>query len=166
MASRFSKVKDFVLGSAGVDEPDDFAPDIDTADEVTDIVDYAATRPSSRNTKAAAPVAQVASLDERRRPVAVPSASPIEIKRSDPRSYAEAVTIGESFREGLPVVLNMTLTDESQAIKLIDFCAGMAFASGGTLEKITSRVFLLCPPACKFTETDKAELAGQHYLHG
>lgn len=166
--NKLSKLRSFVFGSSVIDEPDDFSSDADfdsdSDDEVTDVVDYGTAR---RGPVHGVPSgSSVTSLDERRRPMAVPSASPSEIVHIRPKTYAEATTIGRSFAEGLPVILNMGLTDESQAIKLIDFCSGMAFVTGGTLEKITSRVFLLTPENMKFTEADKTDLAGQQYLRG
>ncbi len=165
MADRFSKMKAFVFGPSAADDEDDFSSEYEvnepTADEeITDAIAYAPEPRRAQDT------ATVTSLDQRRRMAAVqPSASLSEIVHVKARSFADAVQVGESFREALPVILNLTVTDEAQAMKLIDFCSGMAFVTGGTLEKITTRVFLLTPKSVKFTEADKSEMLGQQYLH-
>jgi len=62
-----------------------------------------------------------------------------------PRTYNEAKTIGEAFREGTPVIMNLTDMDDSDAKRLVDFAAGLVFGLHGAIERVTSRVFLLSP---------------------
>jgi len=44
-----------------------------------------------------------------------------------PRTYNEARTIGEHFREGTPVIMNLTEMDDGDAKRLVDFAAGANF---------------------------------------
>ncbi|MFW0120836.1 cell division protein SepF [Rothia sp. CCM 9419] len=62
-----------------------------------------------------------------------------------PRSYNDAKTIGETYRSNIPVIMNVTEMTESDAKRLIDFCAGLTFALEGSLERVTEKVFLLTP---------------------
>ena len=62
-----------------------------------------------------------------------------------PRTYNEARTIGEHFREGMPVIMNLSEMDDNDAKRLVDFAAGLVFAVRGTIERVTNRVFLLSP---------------------
>ena len=62
-----------------------------------------------------------------------------------PRTYNEAKTIGEHFREGVPVIMNLSEMDDDDAKRLVDFSAGLVFATRGTIERVTSKVFLLSP---------------------
>ncbi|MFW0155207.1 cell division protein SepF [Rothia sp. P6271] len=62
-----------------------------------------------------------------------------------PRSYNDAKTIGETYRSNIPVIMNVTEMTESDAKRLIDFCAGLTFALQGNLERVTEKVFLLTP---------------------
>ncbi|MFK5583944.1 MULTISPECIES: cell division protein SepF [unclassified Serinicoccus] len=62
-----------------------------------------------------------------------------------PRTYNEAKTIGEAFRGGIPVIMNLTDMDDSDAKRLVDFAAGLAFGLHGSIERVTSKVFLLSP---------------------
>ena len=62
-----------------------------------------------------------------------------------PRTYNEARTIGEHFREGVPVIMNLTEMDDADAKRLVDFAAGLVFGLHGAIERVTSKVFLLSP---------------------
>jgi cell division inhibitor SepF len=62
-----------------------------------------------------------------------------------PRTYNEAKNIGESFREGVPVIMNLTDMDDADAKRLVDFAAGLVFGLHGSIERVTSKVFLLSP---------------------
>jgi cell division inhibitor SepF len=62
-----------------------------------------------------------------------------------PRFYNEARTIGEHFRLGNPVIINLTDMDESEHKRLVDFASGLAFGLHGTIERVTKKVFLLSP---------------------
>lgn len=62
-----------------------------------------------------------------------------------PRTYNEAKAIGESFRDGVPVIMNLSDMDDGDAKRLVDFAAGLVFGLHGTIERVTSKVFLLSP---------------------
>lgn len=78
---------------------------------------------------------------------AVPSAEP-ELSRIvtlHPSTYNEAREIGEAFRAGIPVILNLTGMSEPDAKRMVDFSAGLVFGLHGRIERVTNRVFLLSP---------------------
>ena len=62
-----------------------------------------------------------------------------------PRTYNEAKTIGEHFREGVPVIMNLSDMNDADAKRLVDFGAGLVFGLRGSIERVTSKVFLLSP---------------------
>jgi cell division inhibitor SepF len=62
-----------------------------------------------------------------------------------PSSYNDARAIGEHYREGVPVIMNLSDMDERDAKRLVDFAAGLTFGLRGSLDKVTNRVFLLSP---------------------
>ncbi|GAC1525146.1 MAG: hypothetical protein NVS3B1_13660 [Marmoricola sp.] len=63
-----------------------------------------------------------------------------------PRTYNEARVIGENFRDGVPVIMNLTEMSDSDAKRLVDFAAGLVFSVRGSIDRVTQRVFLLTPP--------------------
>jgi cell division inhibitor SepF len=76
-----------------------------------------------------------------------------------PRTYNEARTIGEHFREGTPVIMNLTEMDDADAKRLVDFAAGLSFGLRGSIERVTNKVFLLSPQNVHVTAEDKARIA-------
>ena len=75
-----------------------------------------------------------------------------------PRTYNEARTVGENFREGIPVIMNLSEMDDADAKRLVDFAAGLVFATRGTIERVTAKVFLLSPPNVTVAAEDKQRL--------
>ena len=82
-----------------------------------------------------------------------------QITTLHPTTYNEARTIGEHFRDSVPVIMNLTEMDEADAKRLVDFAAGLAFGLRGTIERVTNRVFLLSPANVQVTAEDKAKIA-------
>ena len=76
-------------------------------------------------------------------PVAAPDLR--RIVTVHPSTYNEARVIGESFRDGVPVIVNLTNMSESDARRMVDFSAGLVFGLHGAIERVTPRVFLLTP---------------------
>ena len=76
-----------------------------------------------------------------------------------PTTYNEARTFGEHFRDGVPVIMNLTEMDEADAKRLVDFAAGLVFGLRGNFERVTNRVFLLSPANVQVTAEDKAKIA-------
>jgi len=106
----------------------------------------------------------VADLAERRRPAPTngPTGLVAELSRITtvhPRTYNEARTVGEHFRDGTPVIMNLTEMSDADAKRLVDFAAGLVFATRGTIERVTNRVFLLSPPNVTVAAEDKQLIA-------
>jgi cell division inhibitor SepF len=76
-----------------------------------------------------------------------------------PRTYNEARTIGEHYRDGIPVIMNLTAMDDADAKRLVDFAAGLAFALRGSIDKVTTKVFLISPANVDVTAEDKRRIA-------
>ena len=104
-------------------------------------------------------------------PQSPPSAQPaqqVELARITtlhPRTYNEARTIGEHFREGTPVIMNLTEMVDSDARRLVDFAAGLIFGLRGSIDKVTNKVFLLSPANVEVTAEDKARIAERGFFN-
>ena len=68
-----------------------------------------------------------------------------EILTVHPRAYKDAQAIAESFREGVPVIMNLSQMSEPDARRLVDFASGLSEGLYGRIERVTSKVFLLSP---------------------
>ena len=103
------------------------------------VVDPPTRMPAARTTAAAAEAYRITTLH--------------------PRTYNEARTIGEHFRSGTPVIMNLTEMDDVDAKRLVDFAAGLIFGLRGSIERVTNKVFLLSPEHVEVTAEDKARIA-------
>ncbi|MQA78204.1 MAG: DUF552 domain-containing protein [Streptosporangiales bacterium] len=109
-------------------------------------------------------LAPVVDDDGERRPSTPAVVEPIRADLSrittvHPRTYNDARTIGEQFRSGIPVIMNLTEMGDADAKRLVDFSAGLTFGQRGSIDRVTSRVFLLSPPDISVTAEDKARIA-------
>lgn len=91
-------------------------------------------------------------------PAPAPAPRPYRITTLHPRTYNEARQIGESFRDGKPVIMNLTEMDDADAKRLVDFAAGLSFGLRGSIERVTNKVFLLSPQDVDVTAEDKAKI--------
>lgn len=82
-----------------------------------------------------------------------------------PRFYNEARTIGEHFRQGNPVIINLTDMDESEHKRLVDFASGLAFGLHGTIERVTKKVFLISPANLQVSSEDKSAAAQASFFN-
>jgi len=76
------------------------------------------------------------------KPLDTASVEPVTLK---PTSFGHCKEIGERFKSGQPVIMNMIATDAEEGRRIIDFAAGLTFALNGSLERISRGVFRLTP---------------------
>ena len=119
------------------DYVDDYAPPAEAPAPVTHL------RPAPKRPVASAPVAA-----ELRR-----------ITTVHPRSYNDARVIGEAFRAGTPVIMNLSEMTDADAKRLVDFSAGLIFGLHGAIERVTSKVFLLSPEHIEVSGEESAVAA-------
>jgi cell division inhibitor SepF len=130
------------------------------------------TQPPTAGWTPEAPVRGALAVDPNRdvgvrtRPAPAEEAHPLaRITTLHPRTYNEARTIGEHYREGIPVIMNLTEMNDADAKRLVDFAAGLAFALRGSIDKVTTKVFLLSPPNIDVTAEDRRRIAEGNFLN-
>ena len=101
------------------------------------------------------------------RPVAVqPVLSTMDrIVTLHPRTYSEARAIGEQYREGNPVIMNLSDMEETERKRLVDFASGLVFGLHGSIERVTSKVFLLSPENVSVSNDAKAAAAEASFFN-
>jgi cell division inhibitor SepF len=62
-----------------------------------------------------------------------------------PRNFRDAATVGEYFRQGVPVIINLEDMDNAEATRIIDFVSGLILGRYGDIERISRRAFLIVP---------------------
>lgn len=137
----------------------------DFDDETTkhDVVD----EQTARETRDRRP-APVSDISERRRPASVSPGVVAELSRITtlhPRNYNEARLVGENYRDGTPVIMNLSEMDDNDAKRLVDFAAGLIFATRGSIERVTNKVFLLSPPNVSVSTEDKERIAENGFFN-
>ncbi|GLI29072.1 hypothetical protein ARHIZOSPH14_33140 [Agromyces rhizosphaerae] len=110
----------------------------------------AAPQPTQAAHAAPAPKGGGAPVTPLRKPTAAPTPSPQqadmnEILTVHPRQYRDAQVIAESFRDGVPVIINLSQMSDGDARRLIDFASGLSQGLHGKIERVTNKVFLLSP---------------------
>ncbi len=129
-------------------------------DEYDEYEDYEGAEPADQPRERHAQVTPLPT----RRPVAEVVRAPqgdglTRITTIHPRTYNEAKTIGENFRDGTPVIMNLSDMDDADAKRLVDFAAGLVFGLHGAIERVTAKVFLLSPATVTVTTEDSVAAA-------
>ena len=100
---------------------------------------------STRRPFASEPVTQGAlamKADQRRDTDTSTASRPASVKLT---GFGEARIVGEKYRDGQSVILDMTGMSDADARRLVDFSAGLAFSLRGSIEKVAPKVFMLLP---------------------
>ncbi|MET8653564.1 MULTISPECIES: cell division protein SepF [Nocardia] len=125
-------------------------------------------RGATRGALAVDPDAEERRLEERVRPEPVVARRPgifedggplSKITTLRPRDYSEARIIGERFREGNPVIMDLVDLSNADAKRLVDFAAGLAFALRGSFDKVATKVFLLSPADVDVSAEERRRIA-------
>ena len=163
MAGAMRKVGEYL----GLVEQADFDDEFDEIDP-----DEAPVRQAPVRQAAPAVVrpSTVSSIDERRRVErperrASTASDLARIETVTPRTYNDARTVGEHYRSGVPVIMNLSEIDDDDAKRLVDFAAGLVFAVHGSINRITAKVFLLSPENISVTDEDKQRIAAGGFFN-
>ncbi len=134
----------------------------DFDDEFDDYTEPAGPTPRAEAPRAAAvrgTPAPVTSIADRRGPAAAVRSDLARIETVTPRNYNDARTIGEHFRSGVPVIMNLSEIDDTDAKRLVDFAAGLIFGVHGSINRVTAKVFLLSPENVLVSDEDRQRIA-------
>jgi cell division inhibitor SepF len=143
-----------VRGSLAIDPTAAAQPLADTRPPARQPVAPQRVRPANRATSPA------------KDPLGEGGANPLaRIVTLHPQNYNEARPIGERYREGNPVIMNLTEMQDRDAKRLVDFAAGLAFALRGSIDKVTNKVFLLSPPNVDVSAEDRRRIAEGRFFN-
>jgi cell division inhibitor SepF len=117
------------------------------------------SRPSTRGALAMDTRSELRNPEPRRSVVADDGGAVATITTLRPRDYSEARTIGERFRDGTPVIMDLVEMSNADAKRLVDFAAGLAFALRGSFDKVATKVFLLSPADVDVSAEERRRIA-------
>jgi len=69
----------------------------------------------------------------------------IQIAIVRPRNFRDAATVGDYFRQEIPVIINLEDMDNAEATRIIDFVSGLILGRYGDIERVSRRTFLIMP---------------------
>ena len=125
--------------------------DVERSRPVAHLAERRRTAPQAPAQRTAAPTPTVAPMSR--------------ITTLHPRTYNEARVVGENFRDGVPVIMNLSEMDDTDAKRLVDFAAGLVFSVRGSIERVTNKVFLLSPPNVSVAAEDKQRIAENGFFN-
>ena len=92
-------------------------------------------------------------------PAAAPvSSANMKMHIVEPKAFTEAQSIADKFKQGTPVIMNMSATSPDLAKRLIDFASGLTYGLDGGLQKVSERVFMLTPHNVDVSDADRRRL--------
>ena len=97
--------------------------------------------------------------------IAPPTADAYRIVSIQPTTFNDARRIGEEFRKGSPVILNLGEREYADQARIVDFAAGLAMGLHGALEKVAKEVFLLSPQNIDVSLAARAQLRDEPFFN-
>jgi len=92
------------------------------------------------------------------RPIAPVRTSTAKPQVVTPERFADAQEIGDLVKASNPVIVNLQMSERDLARRMIDFCSGVTYALGGTMEKVADHVFLLTPSNVEVSAEERERL--------
>ena len=75
-----------------------------------------------------------------------------------PSRFSDAQEIGDMVKANMPVIVNLQASEKDLARRMIDFCSGLTYAVGGSMEKVAESVFLLTPSNVEVSPEERQRL--------
>jgi cell division inhibitor SepF len=82
-----------------------------------------------------------------------------------PRSFNDAQSIADKFKDSVPVILNLQSADADLAKRLIDFSSGLTYALNGGMQRVADKVFLLTPRNVEVSAEERARMLERGFFN-
>ena len=76
----------------------------------------------------------------------------------EPEGFNDAQEVGDRLKANQPVILNLQGLGRDLQRRLIDFSSGLAYAVGGSMQRVADQVFLLTPSNVEVSQEEKERL--------
>lgn len=94
-----------------------------------------------------------------------PGANAGAVHITNPTTFNDVEEVGDRFRNGIPVIMNLAGATESVAKRMLDFASGLIFALDGRIERVGDRVFLLTPPGVDVSSEERRRLGERGFFN-
>jgi len=95
----------------------------------------------------------------------IPTAAPRQIRVVEPRIFDDAQEFADQYKGGVPVIINLRMTEQKHAPKILQFASGLVYGLNGRMQKVGEQVFLLTPFNIEVSADEKRRLV-EHGLFG
>lgn len=69
----------------------------------------------------------------------------LQVVLTKPEKFSDAREIADNLNEKRTIVLNLESTNKDEALRLLDFLSGVAYANDGEIKKIAKSTFIITP---------------------
>ena len=69
----------------------------------------------------------------------------LQVVLTKPEKFLDAREIADNLNEKRTIVLNLESTNKDEALRLLDFLSGVAYANDGEIKKIAKSTFIITP---------------------
>jgi cell division inhibitor SepF len=101
----------------------------------------------------------------RRAPLEAVASASVRVHLVVPRSFNDAQSIADKFKDAVPVILNLQSADSELSKRLIDFSSGLTYALNGGMQRIADKVFLLTPRNVEVSAEERARLIERGFFN-
>lgn len=98
-------------------------------------------------------------------PVGVRPVQSAKVHVTNPTTFNDVEEVGERFRNGIPVIMNLDGAGETTAKRLLDFASGLIFGLEGRIERVGERVFLLTPLGVDVSSEERRQLGERGFFN-
>jgi len=82
-----------------------------------------------------------------------------------PRSFNDAQTVADKYKNDIPVILNLQQSDTELAKRLIDFASGLTYALDGGMQRVADKVFLLTPRNVEVSAEERQRILDRGFFN-
>lgn len=97
------------------------------------------------------------------RPIPSTSSQPSVVS---PISFDDAKDVGDCFRGGQAVIVNLQHSSREVARRLIDFSSGLCYGLDGRMERVADHVYLLTPTNVEVSAEERRRMEQADYQNG
>jgi cell division inhibitor SepF len=95
----------------------------------------------------------------------VRSAASAKVHVTEPKTFNDVEEVGERFRNGIPVIMNLAGASEHVAKRLLDFASGLIYGLEGRIERVGDRAFLLTPLGVDVSSEERRRLTERGFFN-
>lgn len=88
-----------------------------------------------------------------------------KVHLTDPTTFNDVEEVGDRFRNGIPVIMNLAGASENTAKRLLDFASGLIYGLDGRIERVGDRVFLLTPLGTDVSTEERRRLTERGFFN-